>query len=217
MNETIIGDKKFKVPLIVAHRINTKRLTKKIKKTPIKFIEIDVRKKNNILLVEHGSDIDTTEFFGPMIKLLYKLLIIKDPLKWPITLEEYLNSFGKDFHFLIDLKSRNIESDVIKILEKYNIKETLIVSSGYHDSLKRLKNIAPYIKVFLGNIGFYPVDPISLIKSINADGISIYYKYIDEALVNMVHIHGYKIAAWTVNTIDSSRDNEDGSRYNYFR
>ncbi|MEM2538129.1 MAG: hypothetical protein QXE38_02370, partial [Candidatus Methanomethylicia archaeon] len=172
MNETIRRDKKFKVPLIVAHRINTKRLAKKIKKTPINFIEIDVRKKNNILLLEHGSDIDITGFLRPMIKPFYKLLIIKDPLKWPITLEEYLNNFGKDFHFWIDLKDHNIESDVVKILKKYDLKEPIIVSSGYHDSLKRLKNIAPYIKVFLGNIGFYPVDPISLIKSVNADGIS---------------------------------------------
>lgn len=167
----------------------------------VDFVEVDLREVGGNLVVDHGPMVGMNGFWGtPMGAFVVKLFYDRRDLGKPIKAEDYFNAFGRSFHFWIDIKDRNIETKVVDLLKKHDIRCPLFASSGYYDSLKQLKKIAPEIATFLGNVTYRPVDPVSLIKSADADGISIHHTFVDGDLINAVHKGGLQVAVWTVNT-----------------
>jgi len=190
--------------MTIAHEVNTRRSANRIKKKGIRFVELDIREKHGALYVEHGIDEEFTGVLGTLTRFVEKAVSIGGQFMKSVTFEDYLAGFSDAFHFWVDLKSRNIEGDVLKLLESYQVKPPIMVSSGYYDSLKRLKDVAPQALVFLGNMSFYPTDPISLIESVSADGVSIHYSFVDEALIELIRNAGYLTAVWTGNRVDTA-------------
>ncbi len=170
----------------------------------VKFVEIDVHLKEGKLLVEHGLStrgLRRSAIARACAKLFYKFVAVGDPFLRPMTLEEYLHLFGKSFRFWFDIKDRGIEEKLLELIDRYSVEKPIVVSSGYYDSLKRIKELDPSIAVFLGNVSFYPVSS-SIAKEVGADGISIEVGYVDRRLVDMMHSEGLMVAVWTVNDVE---------------
>ncbi len=170
----------------------------------VRFVEIDIHLKEGKLLVEHGLStrgLRRSTIARACAKLLYKFVAVGDPLLKPMTLEEYLYLFGKRFRFWFDIKNRGIEEKLLELIDRYDIERPIVVSSGYYDVLKRIKELEPRIAVFLGNVSFYPVSS-SIVEEVGADGISIELSYVDKHLIDIMHSEGLMVAAWTVNDVE---------------
>jgi len=190
-------------PIVYAHRVNDKRRAKFMVKHGIEFVEIDVNQRNGKLMVFHG--LSTTglrrSFISRMCaKVCYRLTALGDPLLKPLPLEEYLQLFGEKFRFWFDIKVRGVEDKLLRLIDTYGVKRPIIISSGFYDVLKKIKELDPSIAVFLGNVSFYPVSS-SIVKEVGADGISVELGFIDKRLVEMMHRDGIMVAVWTVNDI----------------
>ncbi len=190
--------------MLVAHKANRPSIARSLAAMGIRHVEIDVRLRGGRLVVEHGVEMPRT---GPakraLIGLLYRMFD-RDPIMRPLTLEDYLSLFARSFHFWIDLKGRHIEGEVLRLLDKYDVAPPTFFSSGFYDSLKRIKMARGEALVFLGNMSFYPLDVKCLVGSVGADGLSVQHTYVDKDLVEKAHAVGARVAAWTVNDVEEA-------------
>ena len=190
-------------PIVYAHRVNSKRRAESMARRCVEFVEIDVNQRDGELVVVHGintSGLRRSSIARVCAKVCYKLMAVGDPLLKPLSLEEYLKLFGERFRFWFDIKARGIEDRLLKLIDTYGVKKPIVISSGYYDVLKKIKELDPSIAVFLGNVSFYPVSS-SIVKEVGADGISIELGFVDKRLVEMMHRDGVMVAVWTVNDI----------------
>lgn len=90
--------------LLIDHRVNT---IKKLEKVEPKYgVEIDIRDKNNDLIVVH------------------------DPFKNGVLLKDYLKFFKHKF-IIANIKSERIEDRVIKVFKKFNINNYFFLDSSF--------------------------------------------------------------------------------------
>ena len=73
-----------------------------------------------------------------------------------------------------------------------------IVKSFSHRIPKKVKEIDSNIKTACLMYGL-PVDPVSIIKACNSDGISISAQTIDKQLVDECHQAGFTVTTWNIN------------------
>ena len=113
-------------------------------------IETDVRRtKDNKLVLIHDKSIDrTSNGVGKVSELTYdELLKYNFGDNKIVLLEDFFKYIGNfKINILLELKERNCEKDVIYLINKYKIKNIIIISFKL-DILKNLKNIDPGIKV----------------------------------------------------------------------
>lgn len=105
--------------MFISHRINT---IEELKDTPIKYgIEIDIRDSKNDLILVH------------------------DPFSTGEKLDDFLSLYKHSF-IILNIKSERIEYRVMKLLEKYSIKDYFFLDSSfpmiYKLSLEGESNIA---------------------------------------------------------------------------
>ena len=101
----------------------------------------------------------------------------------------------------LDTDSEVIEfaNRVISILNKYNIKDRVIIQSFDERALKVIKSVEPSIKLSL-LIEDPKINMIELAKKLNVDIISPEYILINKELVKEIHNNGFKVLPWTVNS-----------------
>jgi len=196
-------------PIIVAHRVNTFRRAEKFYKKGIKFIEIDVQRRDTQIIVEHGISVYSlrrSRIAKAFIVAMYKIATPGNPMTKPATLDQYLSLFGQKFSFWFDIKSRGIESKVLELIDKYHVRSPIIFSSGYYDVLENIKKMRRDVATMLGNVSFYlpKSNLIDLIDSVEADGISIEAGYLDKKIIDMVKNAGKLIAVWTINDCETA-------------
>lgn len=91
-----------------------------------------------------------------------------------------------------------IEEKVIALLDKYNLRGTTLISSFNHFTVKRVRALAPDIRVglleesWLINAGAY-------VKASGADDLNPYVKFLNEETVKELRDNGVGINTWTVN------------------
>jgi len=131
-----------------------------------------------------------------------------------IELIEFINNSNypnkNTIKFNVEIKTNNIldtdseviefSSSLIKILNKYNIKERTVIQSFDERVLIAVKNIDPTIKISL-LIEDPKIDIIELGKKINVDIISPYYTLLNKELVEKIHNNSFKVIPWNINTI----------------
>jgi len=191
-------------PIICMHRVNTRRRLKLAAELGVSLIEFDVKARGARLVVEHGvSEPPLRSVVAKSMVMWMEREILGEP-RTPMDLEEYLSLTVDRFHLWIDLKVRGFEDDLVRLLDRYGAREPVIVSSGYYDSLLRIKEEAPWICTFLGNVAFYPVTNAVAIEA-RADGMSVALEFVDRDLVERLHRDGLFIAVWTVNDAEEAR------------
>lgn len=101
----------------------------------------------------------------------------------------------------LDTDSEVIEfaNNLINILNKYNIKNRIIIQSLDERALKAVKDIDKSIKLSL-LIEDPKIDMIKLAQKLNVDIISPEYILINNELVQQMHDNGFKVLPWTINS-----------------
>lgn len=115
------------------------------------------------------------------------------------TLDDVI-SYAKDNNINLNielkptLKEVNFAKNVIDIINKYDYKDNVVLTSQYYDILKDIKDYDSSIKTAYvtskldKDISYY----------IYADDFSLKYNIIDSNVVNYVHSKGNKVYAWTI-------------------
>ncbi|QOJ78716.1 glycerophosphodiester phosphodiesterase [Infirmifilum lucidum] len=186
-------------PIIVAHKANRKSLLLKYLRVGVEVVEFDVtRDGNGELVVKHGMETGVRGLRGLVMDYGYLLIEGRDPLFRPSTLEEHLSLVGSKCGVWLDLKTRGIEVESVALARKFGVRD-VIVSSGFHNTIRRAKEVDGSVTAILGNVQYRPANPVKEVELASADGISVHYYFVDRELVEELHSVGFKVAVWTVN------------------
>lgn len=120
------------------------------------------------------------------------------------TLEEVISFVKGKVGLNIEIKKgrklyKGIEEKLVKILEEYDLKEPVIISSFHTSYLKRIKELNPYVAVgkLLVFSVFMPWE--NLIRDVNA--IHPHWSMVNSYLVRAAHKDHLRVNVWTVNNI----------------
>lgn len=202
-------------PFIFGHRgamayepENTLRSFRRAIDFGVNGIELDVRRcKSGEIIVIHDEKVDrTTDGKGYVkdfnLKHLKKLNTGKRE-KIP-TLEEVIQLIkninkdnNKQIKLIIELKEKNLEKDIAKLIEKYKLIDNSIIISFYHKTIKNIKKLNKKINagiLFVGN----PVNAVKLAKDVDANFLFPRFDYVDEELVENAHKNKLKVYVWNI-------------------
>ena len=167
-------------------------------------IELDVQKtKDNKIVVIHDEEVERT-FKGKGLVKDFTLRELKELQTRRAlfegvqgtgipTLEEVLNLIRNSdmIHYA------GIEQDVINMIEDYEMKERVIISSFNPDSIKLCKQIDGEIKT--GLLYYEPIENIvKVAKELKADAIHPDLRLVSAELIKEVHANNLKINVYTV-------------------
>ena len=207
---------------IIAHRglsakypENTMIAFEEAAKLPIWGVEFDVHlTKDNQLVVIHDEAIDRTSNGHGFVKdLTLEELRAFDYGAWfkaeyagqqiP-TLAEVLQVFEQTNHHInIEIKSdifeyEGIEACIANDIQKFDIKERVIVSSFNHGSIARFQQIMPNVKTAL-LFASLVTKLEEYVKTFGCDAIHIPYYYGLRAIIQQAIRNGITVRAYTVN------------------
>lgn len=121
-------------------------------------------------------------------------------------LAEVLELIPGEMLLNVELKSRasdgpGLEEKVVAVLLEHERLENTIISSFNHISLKRVREIAPRIRLGLLYEALL-LHPFDYLERLKLDLYSIHplHDYVSPSLVKEAHDRGLKMACWTVNT-----------------
>lgn len=178
-------------------------------------IELDVHKtKDNKLVVIHDEDIERTFLGRGLVKdfTLQELktfkcrrILFKDNPECLIPSLEELLDMIKESNIIINIELKtdeihykDIEQDVIKLINKYNLKNKVLLSSFNFASIKLCKKIDSSIKTAL--LYYKPIENIiEVAKSLKVDAIHPYIEVVTEELIKEAHDNKLKVNIYTVN------------------
>ncbi len=113
--------------------------------------------------------------------------------------DEQLRKANRKMIVLIDLKSKDIDEEMIKVLQRIKVcNASIYISSKYHRELAKIKQCLPQVKV-LASFDSEVINAPEYLKSLNMDGASVRAAFVDKDLINDLHRHGLIVAVWTVN------------------
>lgn len=172
----------------------------------LKCVELDIHlSRDGEIVVIHDETLDrTTNGTGPVNAQDLSFLQSLDAgegEKIP-TLKEVFNLLlPEEFEIQIEIKDSNAVTPLIKLLKSLNAEQrrNLIVISFDHRTIFEVKKAIPSMRS-TAIIYAYPLDPCSLIKAANADGLSINIEFADKELIEKVHAQNFLVTAWNANT-----------------
>jgi len=165
------------------------------------MIELDVRMcKSGEIVVIHDADVRRTSDGEGLVRDLtlneLKKLDFGEGEKIP-TLEEVLEFAKRKVYLNIELKEPDIVEKVVKLVEKYDMVNHVVVSSFYHNALLEVKEINPDIltaPLFMHR----PVSATSLVRETKSNGLHPFIEFVDEGVVKEAKRNGYFVNVWTV-------------------
>ncbi|MBB6621954.1 glycerophosphodiester phosphodiesterase [Clostridium gasigenes] len=179
-------------------------------------LELDVHKsRDNKLVIIHDEDIERT-FKGKgqvcnftlkeLRKFKNRKVMFSENSKCGIpTLEEVLELIKDEIEIVLNIELKTdvisyneIEDDVIKLVEKYNMENRIILSSFNHESIRKCKQINHNIKT--GMLYYEVCDAIKIAKKINADAIHPNAQLVTKELIEECHKNNIKVNSYTVNS-----------------
>lgn len=206
-------------PFILGHRgcayepENTLRSVKKAVDLGADGVEFDVRRcKSGEIIIIHDNKVDrTTNGKGYVKDFDLKELKKLDAGRGEEipTLEEMID-FIKEINYknkkqvklIIELKEKDLEKDVAKIIEKDDFARSAIIISFYHQSIKNIKSLNKKIStgiLFVGN----PINIVDLAKGVSADFLFPKFDYAGKNLVDTAHKNNLKVFVWNIDDIEN--------------
>lgn len=114
-------------------------------------------------------------------------------------LEDVLTLFnGKDMELQIEIKSSGNFANLGQVLNGHINTSQVTVISFNHNWLHQFKTLNPNIKTTCLLFGL-PMNPVEIVRSAKADGLSVSVGWIDKELVQKCHQAGLKVTAWNAN------------------
>jgi len=198
---------------IIAHRgarfeepENTLRAIKRAFECHADAVEIDVRlSKDYYLVVIHDDTLDrTTNGSGKIGEKTLGQLRTLDAGKGekiPLLSEVLLLVKELGIELVIELKEEEMEKLVVREIQEAEMEQSVIISSFFHHSLLKVKELAPELKtgVILSSLPIFPVQ-----LAIDARAAIIFQKYprLNRAYIEEASKKGIEIYPWTINTIE---------------
>jgi len=176
------------------------------------FIELDVHRVDNELIVIHDYRLERTTngkgvIYDKSIKYL-RLLNAGRGERIPL-LTEVLNLVDKRIGVNIELKSPGTAKPVMELVNRY-IKnhswsiDHFIISSFDQHKLLTLRQLHPTIKIGVLLFGI-PLNLNQIIETLNPFSINISIEFVNRQFIAKVHQMGLKIFIFTVNYPDDIR------------
>jgi len=178
---------------------NTLESFKKALELNVNAIEFDVRKtKDNAFIVIHDENLKRVWKKNLLVRNC-NLKLIKEISNYKIpTLEEALEFIDKKVEkILIEIKELGTENFIYEIIKNFKLANRVIFISFIETVLINLRKIDK--KISLGLIYVKHKNPIDFIKSINANFLLPFYKFVHTKDVENAHKHKIKLLLWTIN------------------
>ena len=167
-------------------------------------VEIDVHlSQDGELVVIHDETLErTTDGKGPINHYsLEKIKTFDAGLgeKIPTLAEaiDLMKMWNKEL--FIEMKVPGIEEKILKLIKEKGFMDLSIIKAFNHRSILNFKNLAPKVRAQILMYAL-PVDPVGIIKSAKADGLSINIKSLDKILIDQCHLGGFFVTSWNANT-----------------
>ncbi|WP_433772221.1 glycerophosphodiester phosphodiesterase [Bacillus wiedmannii] len=126
------------------------------------------------------------------------------------TLEEIIETFGRNANYYIETKSPDeypgMEEKLLEIIDKYEIKDKVIIQSFSEDSLRKIHSINVHIPLvqLLSSKKAVQLTELEIEKyKTYCIGLGMNYKYIDSGYVKKIKKHGLEVHPFTV---DNEKD-----------
>jgi glycerophosphoryl diester phosphodiesterase len=178
-------------------------------------LEIDVHKtKDNEIVVIHDENIERTYIGKGLVKdfTLKELIKFKNRKKlfrehsecYIPTLEEVLSLVkGQDITLNIELKTdeihyKGLESNVISLINEYELNQKVILSSFNHDSIKIVKKLDDSIKTAI-LYDSHIENVIKYAKNLGVGAIHPDLRLVSKELIQEAHKNNLKVNIYTVN------------------
>jgi len=139
------------------------------------------------------QDLDFGSWFGPEFAG-EKIPSLREVLQWAAATKLIVNVEIKNGPIIYE----GIEEKVAALIRECRMTERVIVSSFYHPSLLRMKQLDPMIKTGL-LYASRPLDPWLQLRVTDTDNIHPQWHYLDSGWALGTRPHAAKIHAWTIN------------------
>ena len=209
--------KKFKPPYLFAHRgysslklENSIEAFQEAKDKKIPGIELDIQMcKSGELVVFHDKSLKRLSGIHKNIEdITYnqiKAIRIGNSGKIPL-LEEVFRTFGTNFYYDIEIKNGKNKKLVVKklynLIQKYNLKENIIISSFYPLILRewhKLKTPIPIGLIFEGK-GLWPLLRNTIVILISKSDFYKPHHILVSNIFYNPHIKNKTIISWTLDS-----------------
>ncbi|HID27548.1 MAG TPA: glycerophosphodiester phosphodiesterase [Methanosarcinales archaeon] len=204
-----------KTPLNIGHRgaracepENTLRSLKFALDCGADMVEVDVRvAKDDYIVVMHDDTVDrTTNGTGKVRDLTLQELKSLDAGKSERipTLQEAIDQVFGHAILVIELKELGIEEKVAEIIKDNKIEKSVLVSSFFHSSVKKIKELIPDLKtgVIFSSL---PIYPERLAIDANADCLFPRYTRVTAEMIEIAHETGLEVFPWTINSMEEMK------------
>ncbi|MCW4016467.1 MAG: glycerophosphodiester phosphodiesterase family protein [Candidatus Bathyarchaeota archaeon] len=180
---------------------NTLRSFRKAIELGVDAVELDVRKtKDDQIVVIHNDDVNkTTNGKGAVSELtLEQIKQLFTEKGEPIpTLDEVLDSVGKQVKVLIELKETGLEEQVMDLISKKGLVENVVIISFHEDALRNVR--ALNADVATGLVYVRHKNPIQAALDLKAQYLLSLYSFTHSATIKKAHENGLKVIVWTIN------------------
>ena len=167
-------------------------------------VEVDVRlSKDGEVMVIHDDTLErTTNGVGSVREKTSAELKLLDAGKGEeiSMLSEVLSLFkGSEIELVVEMKEEGIEERVVQEIEDVGMdEEKVAISSFFHPSLLKIKELEPKIKTGV-IISSLPVFPVNLARDANANVIFPKYPRLNGELVEKAHENEIDVYPWVIN------------------
>ena len=148
-------------------------------------------------IIEHTRDELRELDFGSWFSTKFtgeKIPTLREVLQWAASTRLIVNIEIKNGPVIYE----NIEEKVCALIRECRMADRVIVSSFYHPSLVRMKQLDPMLKTGL-LYASRPTDPWMQLRVSDSDYLHPMWHYLDEGWVSVTRPHGACIYTWTVN------------------
>lgn len=181
------------------------------------MLELDVRRsRDGSLILSHDGNVWVDGKRREIGSLT--LAELREAIPWLLEFSTFLDQFGRNAPFNLDLKEPGFERQVAAVLRRFELGPTVLVSSGRVRSLRRMAELMPDAGIGLsrghlasGAPGRLTRDiltgwerltmPLLLLVSApfaRADAVMLQHRIITRTAVRLLNRFGYRVFAWTV-------------------
>ncbi len=164
-------------------------------------VEFDIHKtKDNRIIVMHDENVaKTTDGLGNIRDLTLKQIkVFHKPNGESVpTLQGVFDLVKNKKKMMLDIKDKNMEKEVLKIVDDNDLEDYIIIDSDNFEVAKRIKKINPRIHVYLGGVRKNNYKKIIQdAKKIKAEMIKVQNILVNEKLVEEAHKLGIGVYVW---------------------
>lgn len=210
-------------PILIAHRggargneENTAPVFARTEQMPVDMVEFDVRRTvDGALILVHDA---TVHVGGRRFHVAETPVAdLRAAVPGLLTLDEFLEQFGKARPFNLDMKARGYEAEIAAALRRHDVVAQALVSSVHIWSLRRLGRMVPDLALGLsrGHLASSappPLQPLAarwlrltlllmLLPGLwisRARSVMLQHRVVTPWLVRFLRRRGYRVFTWTV-------------------